>query len=275
YDRLVTLNMTGLRPHKSDGGGAGWWTGFSVVAPEKAAGVVAEYSSDGVNYGRPVNAALKEGLYSHYFDAVRWVHYYVRLNWIGPELTEAETAPVTYKLDFTGVQADVSGLTLPDSPMGTLGVAALSDWTEGETRREQLFDSYGLKVYAKRDEKGGYLELVITAEGLVSHLSGGGRGYWAGFSAAAPAGTLSCRYVAYRGMEAAKQSFASAPLIPREGFYQNVNGFGAAGILQKSDAALSGQRDYWTVLQWYSDAEGRVPLTAPEVYYIVIDATFA
>ena len=58
-------------------------------------------------------------------------------------------------------------------------------------------------------------------------------------------------------------------------FYSDVDGEGSFGIRQLTDAYQKDQRDYWAVLQWYSDEEGTVPLTTAVVYHIVLDVELA
>ena len=273
HDILVELVMTGLRPNQSRGAGAGWWTGFAVAAPEGAMRVTAEYSYDGMNYGVPYTTGISEGAYSHFFDAARWNEYYVRLSWSGPGVSEADGASRVYKLDFRGVELDLSGLTAEDSPLGKFGVAGLRDTTGGAAHKEKLFDSYGITLESRRDRSEAYLELTVQVEGLVSHRTAAGTGKWAGFSVAAPYGAESFKYSVYLNPENARRNFGQKSPVTWENFSENVDGMGSYGVVQRSDASKADQRNYWAVLQWFLDEEGTVPLTAPEILHVRIEAT--
>ena len=275
YDVLVEVKMTGLEPHLSRGAGYGWWSGFAVTAPAGATGVTVGYSHDGATYGTPVSGTVSEGYYAHYFDALRWNEYYIRLQWSGAELSAEWAAPTTYKLDFTGVEPDLSSLTEPDGPFGKFGAAGLTDLTEGTRHKDTLYQSCDVVLTHVRNGDGGYLELTVRAEGLESHRTAAGAGYWVGFSVTAPDAAGSYRYSAYLSAETARNNFAKKAVVPWESFSADVDGAGAYGIVQRTNAAQADQRDYWAVLQWYADEAGATPLTAPEVIHIVIDASLA
>ena len=275
YDVLVEITMTGLEPHLSRGAGYGWWSGFAVTAPAGATGVTVEYSHDGVTYGAPVSGTVSEGRYAHYFDALRWNEYYIRLQWSGAGLSAEWSAPTTYKLDFTGVEPELGSLTAADSPFGTFGVAGLTDLTEGARQKDTLYQSCGVTLTHVRDDGGGYLELTVRAEGLESHRTAAGTGHWVGFSVIAPDVAGSYRYSAYLSAETARNNFAKKAVVPWESFSADVDGAGAYGIVQRTNAAQADQRDYWAVLQWYADEAGTTPLTAPEIIHIVVDASLA
>ena len=274
YDVLIEIEMTGLRPYRSRGAGAGYWTGFSITAPEGATGYRVAYSATGEMFNRPEEYALTGNGFTRYFDAARWTQYYVKLQWTGPGFTEEDDF-TCFKVDLLGVELDTSSLTERDSLLGKIGTAALSDEGGGRTRREALCADYGIGIENRKDEKGSYLELTVHAAELQRHTTAAGEGYWAGFSIAEPEGAASCRYSVYLNLETAKRNFSYKTPLSWEEFFHDVDGEGSYGIRQLTDAYQKDQRDYWAVLQWYADEAGTEPLTTAVVYHIVLDVELA
>ena len=270
YDALICVEMRSLRPHRSPGAGAGYWTGFHIEAPEGAEGYRVSYSPTGENFGSMEHYALSGGGFSRFFDAARWREYYVMLQWTGAGIPE-DSAPALFKVDFGGVELDTSSLTTADSLLGRIGPAALAPDGDGGAP----YSFYGVTVENRKDENGGYFEIGVHAYGLKMHRSAAGAGYWAGFSIAEPAGAGSCRSSVYLSLDAAKQNFSGRTPLSWEAFSADVDGYGSYGIRQLTDASKPDQRDYWAVVQWYEDTAGSVPLTAAAVYHIVLDVHLA
>ena len=211
YDVLIEVEMTGLRPYRSRGAGAGYWTGFSITAPEGATGYRVAYSTTGEIFGRPEEYALTGDGFTRYFDAARWTEYYVLLQWTGPGFTD-EDDPVYFKVDLSGVELDTASLTEKESLLGKIGTAALEDTGGGRSRKESLYADYGVTVENRKDANGSYLEITVSASELQRHNTTAGEGYWAGFSIAEPEGAASCRYSAYLNLETAKRNCGTSSI---------------------------------------------------------------
>ena len=269
-DVLVEVTMKGLRPYRSGSAGAGYWTGFSIEAPEGATGYRVAYSTTGEVFGEPEEYDLTGDAFTRYFDAARWREYYVLLQWTGSGFSQ-ERQPRLYRIDFDGVELDTAPLLEKDSPLGRLDVAGLNADAEGKAP----YSAYGITVENRKDRNGSYLELTVHARDLQRHRSAAGAGAWAGFSVAEPRGAASCRCSVYLTLDAAKKNFSGKTPVYWENFSANVDGLGAYGIRQLTDASQPDQRDYWAVIQWYSDAAGTVPMTTATVYHILLDVTLA
>lgn len=265
YQAVIRVTMRALRPYRT-GAGAGYWTGFRIEAPEGATGYKVAYSPEGDVFSTPESFDLNNGGFSRYFDAARWSEYYVLLQWTGPE-GRSEAEPTLYKVDMSDVELDTSVLTTADSPLGKISAAALAPDTGGVAP----YTSYGATVENVKDANGSYLEITVHADGLKKHRSIAGAGFWAGFAITEPRGAGSVRYSVYLSLDAAKKNFAGKTPVSWEDFSPDVDGFGAYGIRQLSDASQLGQRDYWAVVQWYEDAAAQTPMTAANVYHIVLD----
>ena len=214
YDS-VKIEMKGLKKHTNGNFAEGYWTGFSVKAPEGAKYYT--YSFEG-----PESISQSSG-FEELGENEDSVSFYVDAgdinakNFLYIEWYSDDETPYTlidkylYPIDITGVElADVSPITAEAATIGCC-----------ETPSKVLFaeESYTAEIDGAK--------IKISADDLKAHVNGeGDRGAWVGVKFVAPENATTAKYVFASDMEDAMCDwlYESTSTVPADeaSFYVNA-----------------------------------------------------
>lgn len=178
-DGVVDIDMQKLELHKNGNGKEGFWTGFSVEAPEGA--TFAKYTFGEITDTENVTdidgaEGDKKGI-AFYSDAAN-PKTYAKLQWFDAE-DNALSNPVELEINLEGVEY------YKVDPRNDITEAILFDNSETEPKTT-LCDEGTYNVDAEQGD--GVIDVAIAAENVVKHENANHlAGYWVGFAVKAPA----------------------------------------------------------------------------------------
>lgn len=179
-DGVVDIDMQKLELHKNGNGKEGFWTGFSVEAPEGA--TFAKYTfgeTTDIENVTDIDGAEgdKKGI-AFYTDAAN-PKTYAKLQWFDAD-DNALSNPVEFEINLDGVEY------YKVDPRNDIAEAILFDNSETEPKT-QLCEEGTYNVDAEQGE--GDINVAIAAENVVKHENERREsGFWVGFAVKSPEG---------------------------------------------------------------------------------------
>ena len=254
----VDVTTTDLKKHSNDST-EGYWTGFSVVAPEGANGMKVAFDTTEESVDTAFSSASIEAIESDVFGEDDGVAFftnagianskvYAKLRWYD-ESNNPVSATTNFVIDISNVTLDGLSYIAADDVVATKVVDQANTVV-------QPYGSYN--VTATADENNVvYVDIDMTD--LKQHSNGSTNGYWTGFAVIAPADATHMKYGFATDM--ASLSLGSATAIESE--VATVAGEEKNGIAFYSDITSNPKK--YAILQWFDDG---MAISNPTIFEI-------
>ena len=253
-DGVVDIDMAKLELHKNGEDTDGFWTGFSVEAPEGAAFVKYTFgeTSDVENVTDiDGNTGDKEGI-AFYTDAAN-PKTFVKLQWFEGTVDGENNAlsnPIELTMNLDGVE-----YYKVDAENDVTEAILFDNSAEPQTT---LYDADSYSVRATQGE--GAVNVTIAAENVVKHENKNHtNGYWVGFAVKAPDGATIAKGT-FGG-----DIYSNEPVV-------DIDGNSTMGIAFYINAGAENPKTSATI-QWL--AENGETLSAVTTFEIILNVTLA
>lgn len=254
----VDVTTTDLKKHSNDST-EGYWTGFSVVAPEGANGMKVAFDTTEASVDTAFSSTSIEAIESDVFGEDDGVAFftnagianskvYAKLRWY-----DESNNPVSATTNFV---IDISNVTLDGLSYIAADDVVVTKVVDQANTVVQPYGSYNVTATAGENNVV-YVDIDMTD--LKQHSNGSTNGYWTGFAVIAPADATHMKYGFATDM--ASLSLGSVTAIESE--VATVAGEEKNGIAFYSDITSNPKK--YAILQWFDDG---IAISNPTIFEI-------
>ena len=256
----VTVSASALKAHLNGNEPAdfGNWIGISFTAPSGATKYKAavRLSQSNIDTAFSESSATDGTVFTQYVNAAvaNQRDFWVKLQWFAEDKETSVQGPTTFHV--------VVNATLDTTTLGKVGTANLDDRGHtGDENDEALAENYKAEATYAAGTNFLTANVAITADTLKYHQNGDSAaalGDWIGFKVDGPTGAT---------------HYKAKAKLNADGISLNgVDATESTTFVQYTDYLVVDQREYYVLLQWFSDS-GNTAVTCPVLYHVKVTVT--